>query len=76
MTVPLFFKSALLIAAVTMVINPLRTIADAPGQPQYYEWRVYHTQSVEQWQRVNEYWQNAAVPAYVFTLSNLQNPRP
>jgi len=37
--------------------------ADA-GQPQYYEVRVYSTSSDEQRQRVNDYWQNAAIPAY------------
>ena len=33
-------------------------------QPQYYELRVYTTQSAAQQQRINDYWQNAAVPAY------------
>ncbi len=31
---------------------------------QYYELRVYLTKSVEQQKRINDYWQNAAVPAY------------
>src|SRR6185312_8165155 len=31
---------------------------------QYYELRVYATKSAEQQQRVINYWQNAAVPAY------------
>src|SRR4051794_1441685 len=31
---------------------------------QYYELRVYTTKSEEQQKRVNDYWQNAAVPAY------------
>jgi hypothetical protein len=37
--------------------------ADA-DQPQYYEIRIYTTSSDEQRQRVNDYWQNAAIPAY------------
>ena len=37
--------------------------ADAE-KPQYYEVRIYSTQSAGQQQRVNDYWQNAAVPAY------------
>lgn len=31
---------------------------------QYYELRVYATDSTNQQQRINEYWQSAAVPAY------------
>ncbi len=31
---------------------------------QYYELRVYITKSEDQQKRVNDYWQNAAVPAY------------
>ena len=37
--------------------------ADADSR-QYYEVRIYSTQSDEQRQRVNDYWQNAAIPAY------------
>jgi hypothetical protein len=33
-------------------------------KPQYYELRVYTTKSEEQQQRINDYWQNAGVPAY------------
>ena len=39
------------------------TAADS-DKPQYYEVRVYTTTSVEQQQRVSDYWQNAGVPAY------------
>lgn len=42
---------------------PCRTSAADAGKPQYYELRVYTTHSAEQQQRVNDYWQNAAVPA-------------
>ncbi|MGA2870670.1 MAG: hypothetical protein ABSF34_16095, partial [Verrucomicrobiota bacterium] len=34
------------------------------GQPQYYELRTYLTKSADQQKRINDYWQNAAVPAY------------
>jgi hypothetical protein len=33
-------------------------------KPQYYELRVYATQSEAQQRQVNDYWQNAAIPAY------------
>ena len=36
----------------------------AADKPQYYELRIYSTKSREQQQRVNDYWQNAGVPAY------------
>jgi hypothetical protein len=39
------------------------TAADV-GNPQYYEVRIYQTKSTAEQQRVNDYWQNAAVPAY------------
>ena len=34
------------------------------GRPQYYELRTYFTSSERQQNLVNEYWQNAGVPAY------------
>jgi len=37
--------------------------ADADAR-QYYEIRIYSTASDEQRQRVNDYWRNAAIPAY------------
>jgi len=40
------------------------TFAAVPEQPQYYELRVYSTKSEEQQKLINDYWQNAAVPAY------------
>jgi hypothetical protein len=39
-------------------------LADKARKPQYYEVRIYHTQSADQQRRVNNYWQTAAVPAY------------
>ena len=58
-------KFSIVLAAATAVIgnSSVATAADA-DQPQYYELRVYSTQSAEQRQRVNDYWQNAAIPAY------------
>ena len=58
-------KFSIVLAAATAVIgnSSVATAADAE-QPQYYELRVYSTQSAEQRQRVNDYWQNAAIPAY------------
>jgi len=43
---------------------PLHTLAAGSDQPQYYELRVYTTSSGAQQQRINDYWQHAAVPAY------------
>jgi hypothetical protein len=54
----------ILIAALSLVGAPSRTSAAESGTPQYYELRVYVTQSQEQQKRVNDYWLNAAVPAY------------
>jgi hypothetical protein len=53
------------LAAATAVMgnSSVATAADA-DQPQYYELRVYSTQSADQRQRINDYWQNAAIPAY------------
>ncbi len=44
--------------------KPSRAAAGDPARPQYYELRVYTTSSDAQQQRVNDYWQNAAIPAY------------
>jgi hypothetical protein len=52
-----------LTATIVMIASPSSAMA-AAEKPQYYELRVYHTKSTEQQQRVNGYWQNAAVPAY------------
>jgi hypothetical protein len=58
-------RSLLALAAVAAAIGNLARAADAnPASPQYYELRVYTTQSAAQQQRVNDYWQDAAVPAY------------
>src|ERR1019366_6138096 len=52
-----------LAAGVAVIGNPFRAAAADAGN-QYYELRVYTTTSAAQQQRVNDYWQNAAVPAY------------
>jgi hypothetical protein len=54
----------LLATVAVMTGNPTRAVAADAEKPQYYEVRIYTTQSAEQQQRVNDYWQNAAVPAY------------
>jgi NIPSNAP len=53
-----------LAAVVTQLGHPARSAAADLEKPQYYELRVYTTKSEEQQKRVNDYWQNAAVPAY------------
>ena len=55
----------ILLAAVAAITgNPSGAVAADAEKPQYYEVRIYTTQSAEQQQRVNDYWQSAAVPAY------------
>jgi hypothetical protein len=49
--------------ALAFIAAPSRATAADAGR-QYYELRVYATKSVEQQKRINDYWQNAAVPAY------------
>lgn len=53
-----------LVAALAMIGNPSRAAAADSDKPQYYELRVYATKSEAQQKRINDYWQNAAVPAY------------
>ena len=55
-----------------MALSTLTLIAGSPAgaraadadQPQYYEVRIYSTPSEAQQHRVNDYWRNAAIPAY------------
>jgi hypothetical protein len=58
------FPAAALALLVAMIGNPSRSAAADSEKPQYYEVRIYATQSEAQRQRVNDYWQNAAIPAY------------
>jgi hypothetical protein len=54
-----------LLAALAIVLGTVAGAGAAEAEtPQYYEVRIYTTQSAEQQQRVNDYWQQAAVPAY------------
>jgi len=46
------------------VSGPVAAATASSESPQYYELRIYSTQSADQLQRINDYWQNAAVPAY------------
>jgi hypothetical protein len=60
-----FLASVLALAAGVAVIgNPFRAAAADADKNQYYEVRIYSTTSDAQRQRVNDYWQNAAIPAY------------
>ena len=54
----------ILTAVIAMICIPPRAIAAGADKPQYYELRIYTTQSAEQQKWVNDYWQNAAIPAY------------
>jgi hypothetical protein len=56
-----FFAS---VAVMSVIGNPFCTAAADSEKPQYYELRVYTTKSEAQQQRINDYWQNAAVSAY------------
>ncbi len=55
---------AILTAVVTLIGNPSPAIAADLDKPQYYELRVYTTQSEAQQKRINDYWKSAGVPAY------------
>jgi len=57
----IFSQTFLALAVALLAFSPARTYA---AKPQYYELRVYSTHSEAQQQRVNDYWQQAAVPAY------------
>lgn len=52
------------IAVVVAMIGATTSAAAESEKPQYYEVRIYTTKSAEQQQRINDYWQSAAVPAY------------
>ena len=53
-----------LAAALLCLGNPSWASAAPADQSQYYEIRTYTTSSDTQRQRVSDYWQNAAIPAY------------
>ena len=59
--------SAVLFAALalTFAAGSSRTAQAADAEkPQYYELRVYTTKNETQQKQINDYWQNAAIPAY------------
>jgi len=61
-----YILHASLIGVVTLAAFTVSFRADAEDDsaPQYYELRVYTTKSAAQQGRINDYWQQAAVPAY------------
>ena len=59
------FRFAIILAAFAVImIKPFSALATEGGKNQYYELRIYATTSDVQRQRVNDYWQNAAIPAF------------
>src|SRR5436190_23274767 len=58
------FPTAAALASLLAALTLPAQAADTDAGRQYYELRVYTTRSAEQQQRINDYWQNAAVPAY------------
>ncbi len=65
---PRTFLQAITTLALAAIVtgSPTRALAAeaSADSPQYYEVRVYATQTDSQRQRVNDYWQQAAIPAY------------
>lgn len=60
-----FLQSTLALAAFAGILAVAPSaLAGGSAPPQYYELRVYSTKSELQQKLVNDYWQNAAVPAY------------
>jgi hypothetical protein len=57
-------RFTLFIALAFALVTTACCTAAADDGRQYYELRVYLTKSTDQQKRVNDYWQNAAVPAY------------
>jgi len=55
---------ALFTFLIALLGQPACVAAADSDQPQYYELRTYTTKSAEQQQRINDYWQQAGVPAY------------
>lgn len=65
MTSRIALQTIMALAAMFIMIGqPFHATAADMDKPQYYELRIYATQSAGQQQRINDYWQNAAVPAY------------
>src|SRR5580700_4559932 len=65
MTSRILFQTPIAIAAAVLFTgSPTGAFAADEDKPQYYEVRIYTTSSEAQQQRVGDYWQNAAIPAY------------
>lgn len=61
----MLFPTFVVLAMATLFLGNPSVVSGADAdKPQYYEVRIYSTQSEAQQQRVNDYWQNAAIPAY------------
>ena len=60
----MFKRLLIILAASVAMLSQSSSTAAGADKPQYYEVRVYQTKSTVQQQRINDYWQNAAVPAY------------
>jgi NIPSNAP len=58
------FRSVLLIGVIAVSGVCVRAADADSAKAQYYEFRVYTTQSEEQQKSVADYWQKAAIPAY------------
>jgi hypothetical protein len=58
------FRSVLLIGVIALSGLSVRAADADSAKAQYYEFRVYTTQSEQQQQWVADYWQKAAIPAY------------
>lgn len=56
--------TSLMALAIAAISFPAHSQAAESDHPQYYELRAYSTKSAEQQQRINDYWQHTAVPAY------------
>jgi hypothetical protein len=60
---PRMFQNALLgLLCLSVSLGSFSRVAAA--EPEYYELRVYTTQSTEQQELISSYWEKAAVPAY------------
>ena len=64
MSSKILLPSALVTTATLFIANPAPTVAGDADRPQYYEVRIYSTQSEAQQERVSDYWRTAAIPAY------------
>jgi hypothetical protein len=64
MNIRIYLRGLVILAFIFSLIGISVRAAEPDAGRQYYELRVYFTKSAEQQQRINDYWQKAAVPAY------------